>query len=103
MDEADGGHRSVSVEGPVWLFIACVMNAYSSVGHDTKLCDAGNDAASDDALPCVLCTCYLCSVVFRPSGREKVFLAKCFHTFLSQLENWICTHEILKIACLIGM
>lgn len=54
------------------LFTARAMSDYSTVGRDTKLCDAGDDAASDDALP-VLRACFTCSSDFMPSGRKNCF------------------------------
>lgn len=53
------------------LSTARVMNDCSIAGHDTNLCDEGGS----DALP-VLRVCFTCSVVFRPSGKEKVYLFK---------------------------
>lgn len=46
MDEGGGGHGTVSLEGRVRVFTACVINDYSSVGPDTKPGDAGRDAAT---------------------------------------------------------
>lgn len=53
------------------LFTARVMNDCSIAGHDTYLCDKGGS----DALP-VLCVCFTCSLVLRPSGKEKCTYSK---------------------------
>lgn len=58
------------------LFTVRVMNDDSSVGQDTKLCDTGLVAVSNDALP-VLCLCYL-FISFQAQWEEN----QCFYLLL---------------------